>query len=192
MCLGAAASILAGTAGSSLAADPPRAKATQQGVQKPHVAQAPASARKAPSAAEKRKQQREQSKERRKEWWGHAREVLFSGIELSDRQSRQVDALIEELLWNRSRAREIAAELGALRPQSDDNHERIAALREEQRTIRQERTSRQDLFEKMRSLLSEAQRPTFDMNRARLVAEHQARVKAAHKEPVSDPQSPSS
>jgi len=153
------------------------------------VAQAPPGARRTPSA-ELLQSRRERREAMRAEWWSHAREVLFTGIELNAKQSRQVEALIEALLQNHSREREIAAELRAAGSEMDP--QRRATLREEQSQLMQQRKSRGDLFEAMRSSLTEAQRPVFDMNRARLVAERQAREKAPPEDPVSGPRSPSS
>jgi hypothetical protein len=99
-----------------------------------------------PDAERRRKQseQRELTRKRKGEWWTHAHEVLFSDIQLSAEQSRGVDEIIE--------ARLAEQESVALNPQSNSPHETI---------------------EDMRALLSKEQHPTFDMNRAHLVAEGQ-------------------
>jgi len=100
----------------------------------------------APTApdAEQRREQRELTRKRKAEWWTHAQEVLFSDIQLSAEQSRGVDEIIE--------ARLAGQESVALSPQLNSPHETI---------------------EDMRALLSKEQHPTFDMNRAHLVAEGQ-------------------
>jgi hypothetical protein len=100
----------------------------------------------APDAERRREQneQRELTRKRKAEWWTHAREVLFSDIQLSAEQSRGVDEIID--------ARLAEQESVALNPQSNSPHETI---------------------EDMRALLSKEQHPTFDMNRAHLVAEGQ-------------------
>ncbi len=102
----------------------------------------------------------------------HARDVLFTELELSEEQARRVDAMIEAQFHRRARSREIAAELRTAQSRADE--ERSAALRAEQREIRaQHHNSPQGLIEEMRTVLTDEQRPTFDMNRARLVAESQ-------------------
>jgi hypothetical protein len=89
-------------------------------------------------------ERREFTGKRREEWWTHAHEVLFSDIQLSAEQSRGVDEIIE--------ARLAELEGVALNAQLKSPHETI---------------------EDMRALLSKEQHPTFDMNRAHLVAESQ-------------------
>jgi hypothetical protein len=100
----------------------------------------------APDAERRRKQseQRELTRKRKEEWWTHAHEVLFSDIQLSAEQSRGVDEIIE--------ARLAEQESVAPNAQLDGPHETM---------------------EDMRALLSNEQHPTFDMNRAHLVAEDQ-------------------
>jgi hypothetical protein len=107
--------------------------------------------------------------ERQAQWWAHAREVLFTGLELSPEQSRGVDAIIEGQVRARKRAEEIRADLEVAR--RGDDAQRTARLREELRASRRRLKSPHAPIEEMRELLSEEQRPTFDMNRARLVAE---------------------
>jgi hypothetical protein len=100
----------------------------------------------APTApdAELRRKQSERTREWREEWWTHAHEVLFGDIQLSAEQSRGVDEIIE--------ARLAQQESAATNMQLGSPHETI---------------------EDMRALLSKEQHPTFDMNRAHLVAEGQ-------------------
>jgi hypothetical protein len=109
--------------------------------------------------------------QRREAWWAHAREVLFSDIELSAEQSRGVDAILETQLETRKRAGEVRAELAAIDPQADPK--RNAALLAESRELRAQRKGPHACIEEMRELLSEDQLSTFDMNRARLAAEGQ-------------------
>ena len=109
--------------------------------------------------------------ERQREWWVHARHVLFTDLELSREQARGVDAIIEAQLATRARLQELDAQLAAARRPEDA--ERSDALRAERRAIREQLEGPHELMQKMRALLAEAQRSTFDMNRARLVAEGQ-------------------
>jgi hypothetical protein len=101
----------------------------------------------------------------------HARAVLFDGIELSAEQSRGVDAIIEAELKHGGRFEELRAEFEAAEEQGDAR--RIRALRAERGSLRVNRRGPNACMEEMRALLSEEQRPIFDMNRARLVAESQ-------------------
>jgi hypothetical protein len=89
-------------------------------------------------------EQREATRKRREEWWTHAHEVLLDDIQLSAEQSRAVDEIIE--------ARLAQQKGGAINMQLKSPHEAI---------------------EDIRALLSKEQHPTFDMNRAHLVAEGQ-------------------
>ncbi len=121
--------------------------------------------------AERRREQRELEYQRREKWWTHAHEVLFSDIQLSAEQSRGVNEIIETRLDERRRSGELRAELKATQQQADT--ERSAAIRAESRALRVRLTDPHECIEEMRALLSEEQRPTFDTNRARLVAEGQ-------------------
>ena len=111
----------------------------------------------------------------REQWWTHAREVLLSDLALSEDQLAQVDAIIDGQIAARKRAEEIQAELVDARRQDDAR--RSAALRTELRANRAQLKDPYLRIEQIRRLLPEQQRPTFDMNRARLVAEQQEREK---------------
>ncbi len=106
------------------------------------------------------------------EWWSHAREVLFSGIELSAEQTRQIDAIIaDELAWG-AELQQRDAELNEAREARDRSRLRAArrALRESRAQVRET----YEVYEELRAQLTREQWPAFDMNRARLVAESQA------------------
>ena len=119
------------------------------------------------------------------EWWIHAREVLFEGLELSAEQTRGVDAILEGQQAARRRAQELQAELEAARGRGDK--ERVASLRKELRANRSKLRNPYARIEQIRALLSPEQRPTFDMNRARLVAEGQQSRKARQAKPAKRP-----
>jgi hypothetical protein len=121
--------------------------------------------------AEQRREQRELRDQRREQWWTDARAVLFSDIELSAEQSRGVDAIIETQLDEGRRAGELRAERETA--QQQDDTKRVRAIRAESRALRARRKGPHECIEEMRALLSEEQRATFDMNRARLAAEGQ-------------------
>jgi len=121
--------------------------------------------------AEQRRERRELQSQRGEERLAHARVVLFDGIELSAEQSRGVDAIIEAELKHGRRIEELRAELEAARRQGDT--ELIRALRTERKSLRADGKGPNKSMEEMRALLSEEQRPIFDMNRARLAAEDQ-------------------
>jgi hypothetical protein len=108
---------------------------------------------------------------RQEQRWVHARAVLFDGIELSAEQSRGVDAMMEAQLAYGRRSGERQAELETAKKQGDTAHSR--ALRAENRSAIAPCKDPDVCMEKMRAFLSEEQRPTFDMNRARLAAESQ-------------------
>ena len=124
--------------------------------------------------AEQRRKQKEQRKltpERREQWWAHAQEVLFIDIQLDAEQSHGVDEIIEARLAERRRSGELQAEITVAERQGDT--ERSAALREEIVALKAQPDSSHETIEAMRALLSKEQHPTFDMNRAHLVAEGQ-------------------
>jgi hypothetical protein len=128
-------------------------------------------AAKAAQLAELRRERRERRSQQAKERLVHARAVLFEGIELSAEQSRGVDAIIEAELKHGRRFAELRAELQAARKQGDTK--RIRAIRAEKASARVNRRGPNKSMEEMRALLTEEQRPIFDMNRARLAAESQ-------------------
>jgi hypothetical protein len=97
--------------------------------------------------------------------------VLLADLELSEYQAGQVDALIERQIAVRGRARELEAEIRDARQRGDT--QRSAALQAEIRSNRAQIKNPYARIEEMRARLAEEQRPTFDMNRARLVAEGQ-------------------
>ena len=144
----------------------------------------------APTAerAEQRREQREQREKRRErlelrsqrgeERLAHARVALFDGIELSAEQSRGMDAIVEAVLNYGRRTEELEAELEAARRRGD--RERIRAIDAERRSLPQ-RKGPDRTMEEMRALLTEEQRPSFDMNRARLAAESQQPQKRRRK-----------
>jgi hypothetical protein len=118
----------------------------------------------------------------REKWWAHAREVLLGDLVLSEDQARQIDALVERQIGARNRAVAIQAELRDAR--RDRDTERGAALQAKLSASRAELRDPAVLIEEMRALLSEDQRPSFDMNRARLVAElQQARATQPRRRP---------
>ncbi len=121
--------------------------------------------------AEQRRERRELRSQLGEERLAHARVALFDGIELSAEQSRGVDAIVEAELKYGRRTEELPAELRAARRQGDK--ERIRAIELERQSLLAQRKGPDRTMEEMRALLTEEQRPTFDMNRARLAAESQ-------------------
>jgi hypothetical protein len=105
------------------------------------------------------------------QWWAHAREVLLEGLALSDEQAQRVDGIIESQVGARRRARDLQDELRLAQRQNDV--QRGATLRAELRANRANLKDPYLRIEEIRAVLSEEQHPTFDMNRARLVAESQ-------------------
>ena len=132
--------------------------------------------------AEQRRERRERRSQRGEERLAHARVVLFDGIELSAEQSRGMDAIIEAELKYGRRTEELRAELEAARRQGDTERIRaISAISAERASLLAQRKGPNKSMEEMRALLTEEQRPTFDMNRARLAAESQPAQKGQRK-----------
>jgi hypothetical protein len=120
-------------------------------------------------SAERRGERRELRSQRREERLVHARAVLFDGIELSAEQSRGVDAIIEAELKFGQRHEELQAEFETAQQQDDTEH--LLAIGAEGQPLLARRKGPNECMEEMRALLSEEQRPIFDMNRSRLAAE---------------------
>jgi len=114
---------------------------------------------------------RESRLQKRLNWWNHAREVLFSDIEISAEQARGIAAIIDEQLDKRDQQLRRDGEFNAARKSRDP--ERIEAARAALSASRAQLKEPHEIYEALRALLSEEQRPRFDMNRARLVAESQ-------------------
>jgi hypothetical protein len=163
MGLRALLAILSTGAGLGLAAGSAGAEGAEAGIEALN-----AEATRKPPAASGRRARREQRDQQRKEWWVHARAVLFTGLELDAEQARGVDAIVETQLRHRARFTELDAEFAIALRQGD--RERSAALDAELRAIDAQLKEHHELFEEMRALLTEEQRPIFDTNRARLVA----------------------
>ena len=136
-----------------------------------------------PGSSPRRSRSRQQGEP--EEWWIHARAVLFEGLGLSAEQTRGVDAILEGQRAARRRAQELQSELEAARERGDK--ERVAILRKELRANRSKLRNPYARIEQIRALLSPEQRPTFDMNRARLVAEGQQSRKARQARPAKRP-----
>jgi hypothetical protein len=106
--------------------------------------------------------------QKKRDWWNHAREMLFAGIDLNAEQAHAVDAIIEAQLNTRARVQQLDAQVTAARKTQDKK--RIKAAREEFRAVSQQIKEPHEIYEEMRAVLAEEQRPAFDMNRARHVA----------------------
>jgi PBP1b-binding outer membrane lipoprotein LpoB len=105
-------------------------------------------------------------------WWQHAREVLFRDIQLSAEQAQRVDAVIAGELDRAADVQQRTAELTAARKSRDST--RADAARAALGASRAKLKQSHEIYEELRALLTAEQRPAFDMNRARLVAESQA------------------
>lgn len=110
--------------------------------------------------------------QQKRSWWNHAHEVLFNDIALSAAQAREIDAIIDDQLDKRAELLERDAEGHVARKLGD--RERADAARAALGAIRAQLEEPHEIYDALRALLSEEQRPRFDMNRARLVAESQA------------------
>jgi hypothetical protein len=120
--------------------------------------------------------------QRKRDWWSHAREVLFSDIALSAEQAHVVDEIIEAQLNTRALLQQLDAEVSAARKVHDSK--RIEAARGEFRAVKDQLKKPHEIYEEMRIVVAEEQFPTFDMNRARLVAESQGSGRARPDEPA--------
>ncbi len=164
--------VLALGAGLLLAPGSPRAQALEGGSEEREARQSGAEETAGDSpAGQGLVEKRDERQRRLLAWWEYTREVLFADLELSPEQLREVDALIEAQLSARMRLEEVDTELRMARRQGDQ--ERSRALLAQRRALDARLAERHELMEAMRALLTDEQRPVFDMNRARLVAEGQ-------------------
>jgi len=124
--------------------------------------------------------------QKRRNWWNRARELLFADIELSAEQTQAVDAIIEAQLKMRALLQQADAELSAARKARDS--ERGDAAREKFRALKKQLKEVHEIHEAMRAVLAEEQRPTFDMNRARHVAEMQRAERIRSEERAKSPE----
>ena len=109
------------------------------------------------------------------DWWHHAREVLFRDIPLSAEEAQAVDAVIARELKMGAELQQRDAELKAARKSRDSA--RVDAARAALGESRAKLKKTHEIYEELRALLSEEQRPAFDMNRARHVAENRTPAK---------------
>jgi hypothetical protein len=100
--------------------------------------------------------------------WSRVRESLFADIDLSAEQSAEIDAIVEAEWRGRARFQELVEEIKG--EQKQPQEERDEALLAEVRALKRERRERHEMLDEMRALLTEEQRPAFDMNRAHLLA----------------------
>jgi hypothetical protein len=114
------------------------------------------------------------------DWWHHAREVLFKDIPLSPEEAQAIDAVIARELNMGAELQQRDAELKAARKARDSA--RVDAARTALGESRAQLKKTHEIYEELRALLSEEQRPAFDMNRAHHVAESQAPVQAQQSE----------
>jgi hypothetical protein len=124
--------------------------------------------------------EREVRLQKRRNWWNHAREVLFADIELTGEQSQEVDAVIDEQLRKRAIVLKHDAEFNSARRSRKD--ERIDAARNQLRESRAQLKKTQEIYAELSALLTEEQLPQFNMNRAHHVAESQARPAASEQQ----------
>jgi hypothetical protein len=112
--------------------------------------------------------------------------MLFADIELSAEQAHAVDAIIEAQLNTRALLQQADAKLSAANQTGDS--ERSDAAREEFRALNEQLREMHEIHEAMRAVLAEEQRPTFDMNRARHVAEVQRAERIRSEERAKRPE----
>jgi hypothetical protein len=116
--------------------------------------------------------EREVRLQKRRNWWNHAREVLFADIVLTDEQSQAVDAVIDEQLRKQAVVLKHDAEFNSARRSRKD--ELIDAARIQLRESRAQLKKTQEIYAELSALLTKEQLPQFNMNRAHHVAESQA------------------
>ena len=105
--------------------------------------------------------------QKRRDWWNDAREVLFEEIELTAEQARGVDAIIDEQLDKRAQMQQSDGELQKAHKSRDP--ERTDLARRAVAAILAQLKQPHEIYDEMRALVTEDQRPRFDMNRARQV-----------------------
>jgi hypothetical protein len=124
--------------------------------------------------------------QKRRNWWNRAHGLLFADIELSAEQEHAVDAIIEAQLNTRALLQQLDAKINTAH--KTRNSERIDAAREEFRAFNEQLKEVHEIYEAMRAVLAEEQRPTFDMSRARHVAEVQRAERIRSEERAKRPE----
>jgi hypothetical protein len=164
------------SAGMIVALAPPCAEGADQEPERPAATRSAIHAEKQglPSEAEAA-EARAFRRQTMREWWSHARETLVTDVELSAEQERKFDAIIGEQLDKRAQLQKLSSERKAARESRDTD--RIDAARDAIDAIRAQLKQPHEIYDEMRAVLSEEQRPQFDMSRARHVAENQAPAK---------------
>ena len=121
---------------------------------------------------QKRRGKHVRAKRQRDQWWQKARRTLFSGIKLTPDQSAEITQMIRDQKQNRTNFSKLDVQLAVARSEND-----IAKARELRGKTKAARESLQSVhvvLDSIRGVLTPEQRPTFDVNRAKLVAEGQA------------------
>ena len=120
----------------------------------------------------KRRGKHVQAKKQRDKWWNQSRQTLLAGIDLTPDQDKQITALITAQKQKRTRYSKLDIQLAAARSANDLIRSR--ELRGQVREARGQIQSLHEVLDSMREVLTEKQRVTFDVNRAKLIAEGQA------------------
>ena len=126
----------------------------------------------APAEVRKRRGKHVRARKQRDKWWQMARTTLFTGIELTPDQDKEVTAIIQAQKQSRTEYSKYDIQLAAARAANDLI--RARELRQKVKDSRKQVQSLHEVLDSIRQVLTEKQQVTFDVNRAKLIAEGQA------------------
>ena len=126
----------------------------------------------APAEVKKRRGKHAQAKKQRDRWWRESRKILLQGLKLTPDQNQKITAIITVQKRRRTEYSKLDVQLAVARSAND----LISAqqLRTQVREAKGKIESLHEVLDSLRGVLTEKQRVTFDVNRAKLIAESQS------------------
>ena len=126
----------------------------------------------APEEVKKRRGKHVQAKRQRNRWWQQSRKTLLQGLTLTPDQNQKITAIIIAQKEKRTEYSKLDVQLAVARSANDLIRSR--ELRTQVREAKEKIESLHEVLDSMRGVLTEEQRVTFDVNRAKLIAESQS------------------
>ena len=138
----------------------------------------------APAEVKKRRGKHVKAKKQRDRWWRESQEVLLQGLEVTPDQNQKITAIIIAQKKKRTEYSKLDVQLARARAANDMILTR--QLRAEVREAKEKIGSMHEVLESIRGVLTQKQKATFDINRAKLIAEGQSIRDAREKKRADD------